>query len=442
MADEQRPVESPPATAPVSESRRIASMDVLRGFAVLGILAMNIAAFGMPGFDYMDPTIGGFDGMNRLVWIINHFIFDLKMMSIFSMLFGAGIILMTVREHNAGRGAAGLHYRRMMWLLVFGLIHSYFLWFGDILVAYAVCGMIVYPLRKLRPAVLIPLGVVVMGIAVGVGGVIGGSMLFMRSQAEQAELALAEGREPTEMQAEMQGVWAEIEPTMMPAPGSIDEEIRAYRGTFMETFVVRAHATLQMQTSMFAMWGLWRVSGLMLIGMGLMKLGLFAARWSPARLMLTAGLGYALGLPLVYLGWQRSEAADFDFIETFAINWHFNYVGSVFVALAHVSLVMLWCRSGVWEAGRRTLAAVGRMAFTNYIAQSLIFTTLFYGYGFGLFASLERWQLVPLVLGAWALQLAWSPWWLARFRYGPLEWLWRSLSYGNSEPLRRGQAVA
>jgi len=426
----------------VSEARRVVSMDVLRGVAVLGILAMNISAFALPAFDYMNPTIGGYQGASRIVWIINHFIFDLKMMSIFSMLFGAGIVLMSGREQRAGRSAAGLHYRRMAWLLVFGLIHSYFLWFGDILVSYALCGMIVYPLRNLRPAFLIPLGIVVMGIAVVVSGAFGGSMLFMRHQAQAAEQAIAEGLEPTELQAEMRSAWSELEPAVVATPESIDDEIQAYRGTFGETFVVRAMATIQMQTTMFAMWGMWRVSGLMLLGMGLMKLGMFSARWSRSRLILTAALGYSLGLPLVYAGWRRSEASGFDFLETFAINWHFNYVGSVCVALAHISMIMLLCRSGALAGVQRTLAAVGRMAFTNYIAQSLIFTTLFYGYGFGLFASLERWQLAPLVLGAWALQLAWSPWWLARFRFGPLEWLWRSLAYGRSEPLKRDQALA
>lgn len=442
MADEPGSVEASGAATPVREGRRIASLDVLRGFAVLGILAMNAAAFAFPTDDFFNPTIGGFDGINRVVWIVNHFIFDLKMMSIFSMLFGAGMILMSGREQGAGRSSAGLHYRRMAWLLVFGLIHSYFLWFGDILVSYALCGMIVYPLRGLRPALLIALSAVVMGVALVVSGVAGGSMLFMRAQAEQAELALAEGREPTELQAEMLSTWAEIGPTMMPTPESIDDEIRAYRGTFAKVFVVRAKSTIQMQTTMFAMWGLWRVSGLMLLGMGLMKLWMFAAQWPARRYALVALLGYGLGWPLVFLGWQRTEASGFDFLQTFAINWHFNYIGSVLVALAHVSMVMLWCRSGAAAGAQRTLAAVGRMAFTNYIAQSLIFTTLFYGYGFGLFASIERWQLALLVVGTWVLQLAWSPWWLARFRYGPLEWLWRSLAYKGIEPIGRDQTVA
>ena len=145
-------------------------------------------------------------------------------------------------------------------------------------------------------------------------------------------------------------------------------------------------------------------------------------------------LGYAMGFPLIWIGARKIVAQDFDFVYFFRYGWNFNYLGSLFVALGHVGLVMLLCRIGALARLMRALAAVGQMAFTNYLMQSIICTLVFYGYGFGLWGSLSRFELIGVVLAVWAAQIIWSPLWLRVFRYGPLEWLWRCLLYTSPSP--------
>lgn len=430
-----------PTAEPVPEQERIASIDVLRGVAVLGILAMNIAAFAMPSADYFDPRYeGNYEGVNRLVWIVNHFLFDQKMMSIFAMLFGAGIVLMSGRAERRSGASASLHYRRMGWLLVIGLIHAYFLWYGDILVWYALCGMIVYPLRKLRSRWLIPLGVAVTLVVVPINAGLGLLMSMSREEAQQAAQARAEGRKPTEWQTEMEHVWSDMKREFQSDDESRQNEERLYRGRYVDQLRHRAAQSLMMHTTTFGMWGIWRCAGLMLIGMGLFKLGFFDAKAAMRLRVAIMLVCYAVGLTLVAIGWRRMEAHAFDIVQLFQLDWNFNYVASVIVAIAHVCAIMLWCRSGVMTRAQRLLGNVGRSALSNYIFQTLLCTTIFYGYGFGLFGTLVRWQLVLIVLGVWALNITLSAWWMARYQFGPLEWIWRSLTYARVEPLRREMA--
>jgi uncharacterized protein len=180
-----------------------------------------------------------------------------------------------------------------------------------------------------------------------------------------------------------------------------------------------------------------RSGGLMLVGMGLMQLGVFAAVRSYRFYATLAGVGYAVGLPVVAFGILDLTAHDFDPVHEYIVGGHFNYVGSLFVALGHVGAVMLVCKAGLlpWLTAR--LAAVGRMALTTYLTQTVLCTTLFEGWGFGLFGELVRFQLLAVVAGVWLSQLAVSPLWLRHFRFGPMEWLWRSLTYGRLYPFRR-----
>lgn len=431
-----------PAT-PVSLTERFASIDLLRGIALLGILTMNIGTFAFIEADFFNPTVlNQYSGANRIVWLINHFVFDMKMMSIFSMLFGAGIILMTGRAAARGRSPAGFHYRRMGWLLLFGVLHAYLLWYGDILFLYAVCGMLVFPLRKLAPKWLFILGALVMLIAIPINMGVGFGLGYVRDQALEAQAALDAGQTLSGDQEEMLQMWSEMRPGFDPTPEQIEAETAEQLSDYGTIFVRRVPQSLMMQTFLLVTWGIWRVCGLMLIGMALMKLGAFAAAWNNRRYLATAAIAYAIGYPLVYFGWRRMDASGFDFIQTYSLDWHFNYAGSVLVAIGHACLVMLWFRSGGLAFLQRLLANVGRMAFSNYILQSLICTTLFYGYGFGLFGSLERWQLGLVVVGVWAINVVFSAMWLAHFRYGPLEWLWRSLTYAKLQPMRLTPALS
>ena len=150
---------------PVRATERIVTLDVLRGFALFGILLMNIQSFAMPEAAYFIPAAyGDLTGANRVVWWFSYLFADQKFMTLFSMLFGAGIVLMTAKAEQSGRPTLGLHYRRMFWLLVIGLMHGYLLWSGDILALYAICGFIVYWFRRWPPRRLLIAGLIVFAV--------------------------------------------------------------------------------------------------------------------------------------------------------------------------------------------------------------------------------------------------------------------------------------
>jgi uncharacterized protein len=226
----------------------------------------------------------------------------------------------------------------------------------------------------------------------------------------------------------------------MPTPEMVAKEVAAYQGNWSAQMKFRVPDALQMETVYFWSFTLWRAGGLMLVGMGLFKLGVFAASLPVKgyRWMIVAGA--LIGIPVILYGTYRDFASGWDFRYVFLYGQQFNYWASLLVSLGWVGFVMLLCKAGI-QAMTRRLAAVGRMAFSNYIMHTLICTTLFYGHGFGLFGKIDRvWQLA-IVLAIWALQLVLSPIWLRHFLFGPLEWIWRSLTYWQLEPFRRERPI-
>lgn len=410
------PAGSPPAGGPVAEGERIDALDILRGFAVLGILSMNIGGFSMPGAAYFDPTAWGeLTGLNLAVWVTTHVFADLKFMAIFSMLFGAGIVLMAERRTARGEPSTGLHMRRMAWLLFFGLLHAHLLWYGDVLVWYAFCGTGLYLARNARPRRLIMLAVASWTI---------GSLIL-------AGGGLSAPSWPDDVRAEL---IAELKPDAE----ALQHEVEHYRGGWMEQMQLRHPSAIGMETETFAVWAVWRVSGLMLLGMALFKLGVLTGRADSRvyrRMILT---GLVVGLPLILLGVRRNLGSGWAAPDFFFLGSLYNYWGSIPVALGWIGAVMLTIRAGAFRGLATRLSATGRMAFTNYIMQTVICTTIFYGHGFGLFGSVERTGQVLIVLAVWAFQLWVSPLWLKHFLFGPLEWLWRSLVYMKRQPVRRG----
>jgi uncharacterized protein len=426
-----------PTFAPVAAADRVGSVDVLRGTALLGILAMNIYAFALPWVAYNNPlAYGTATGIHFGTWVFTHLLFDLKFMTIFSMLFGAGLVLMNQRAESTGRKFRGIYYRRMLWLLLIGACHAYFLWYGDILFPYAICGLLLYPLRRRSPKLLIALGAIALflGMAIQLGG--GFFFVQARLQAAEADAIIATGGTPTEMQTEMKQAWEKMRESFAPPPEKLAEEVNAFRGSYAENIRFRAPIVVMMHTQAMVFMMFWRIAGVMLLGMGLMKLGVFAAERSRSFYLYSIIFGYGLGLSLIAVGITRNLAHDFDFVFGFKLGNHFNYVGSILVALGHVGVVMLACKSGILSGLRRRLAAVGQMALTNYLSHTLLLTPIFYGFGLGLFGSLDRFWLMFFVLGVWLLQLIISPIWLRHFRFGPAEWAWRSLTYWKRQPLR------
>jgi uncharacterized protein len=424
-------------SGPVTAGERIDSVDVLRGFALLGILAINIDFFALPMAIYSNPPIaGGFAGLDLLTWKSDFLFFLQKMMAIFSMLFGAGFILMYNRAKEAREKFGGTYYRRILWLLVIGMIHGYLLWFGDILVSYALCGLLLYPLRRRSPRFLIAFGVffLLLGGLVSFG--IGYSILELKNQAIAAEEAQKTGEEISPEQNYMRDMWDAMHTDGDTYQENVAIEIESYRGDFGDVISYRIGHTLMMQTQGFLIRVFWRVMGLMLLGMAFMKMGVFSGERSPRFYVIMIVLGYGIGLPVCGYGMGTEMGHDFEIIHFFKIGSLFNFFGSIPVALGHVGVIMLICRSGVLQWLTNRLSAVGRMAFTNYLMHTLICTTLFYGYGFGLFAHINRFGLFWIVVAIWILQLWLSPLWLKHFRFGPAEWLWRTLTYLKPQPMR------
>ena len=403
-----------PHAGPVVETARIDSIDVLRGFALLGILVMNVQSFAMPQAAYFNPTAyGDLEGANLYVWLAGRMLADQKFMTIFSMLFGAGIVLMAGRAEARG-GAGRVHYRRMGWLLVIGLLHAHLLWFGDILFTYAVCGMVVYPLRHLSPGRLAALGATLLAVGSALSVGTGMSLPYWPDDA----LAAFTGE-----------AWR-------PTPELIEAELAAYRGGWLEQQPGRSAGALVFQTFLLITWGFWRAGGLMLVGMALFKGDVFAARRSPRFYAKLIAAAVAVGLPLQAYGLSLDFARGWP-LWSFFIGMQFNYWPSIAVSLGYVGLVMLACRAAALRPFTRPFAAVGQTALTNYLLQTVLCTTIFYGHGLGWFGSVDRVGQLGVVAGVWALQLVASPLWLRRFRFGPAEWAWRSLTYGARQPLRR-----
>ncbi len=400
------------STAP---SERIISIDVLRGFAVLGILIMNIQSFSMISAAYINPAAyGDLTGINKWVWILSHLLASEKFMSIFSMLFGAGIIIFSTRAVEKGRKAGPLHYRRNMWLLLFGLAHAYLIWYGDILTQYALCAFLAYLFRKLRPVKLVIIG----------------SVFFLVPFVLYLFMGFSIQYWPPEAYDQNMQSW-------YPAMESIRNELASMRGNWLEQMEQRIPGAIFMQTFFFAIYSFWRVMAMMLLGMALYKWGVLSAERSKAFYTRMILIGLLVGWSIVSIGIWKNFEAGWKMDYSMFTGSLFNYMGSLAVALGYIGLVMLVCKSKFLEYAKRVLSAVGKMAFTNYILMSILATLIFYGHGLGLYGHVERGGQALFVIGIWVVILIISPIWLKYYRYGPLEWLWRTLTYWHRQKFAR-----
>ena len=402
-------------TGPTRREERIETLDVIRGFAVLGILVMNIQSFAMISSAYLNPTtIEGHEGSNYIIWYVCHLLADSKFLSIFSMLFGAGVVLMAKRQTDRGRRAWPLHYRRMLGLLVIGLVHAYLLWYGDVLVPYAICGALLFPLWRFscRWLLIASTGLLLIGAAMVV--FFGWSMSFL----SEAELA-------------------EVMSSWQPSADLIREEIDAYQGVWTKQFAHRAESSFFMEAFVFPTMIGWRVGGLMLLGMALFKGGFLSGARSRRLLASMMVLGLGFGLPLIAMGIRANEQAGWTLQPSMFTGTLPNYFGSLLVAVAYIATMGLLMKSSLAKLLVTWLAPVGRMALTNYLMQSVICTTIFYGHGFGLFAKVDRVGQIAIVTAIWVFQIALSKIWMNRFRFGPVEYVWRCASYGQLSPLSR-----
>lgn len=394
--------------SPTAPSDRIVGLDALRGFALLGILVINIRVFSMPEVVLFNPTAyGDFTGANYWAWLAGHVLVKQKFITLFTLLFGAGVALfLRNRERDGADSPVGLHARRSLWLVAFGLAHAYLLWYGDILVAYGVTALFVVAARDWPPRKL---------------AVVGTALLLVPSALEVLSALTADP--------------AALAESWRPAESVIRAEVTAYRGGWLAQMDHRVDTSLYRQTAGYLASTGWRTAGLMLYGMALFETGVITNERSARFYRRLAAVGATVGLALILAGVYYIEANDWA--ASVSLFWtQFNYWGSIPLAGAYLGLVMRW---STWRPGgtvTRWLAAVGRTAFTNYILQTVLATSVFYGHGLGLFGRISRVDALGVVVAIWAVQVPLSVLWLRYFRYGPLEWLWRALTYRTRPAMR------
>ena len=440
-------VAPPPAAAPVAESERIEIVDIVRGVALLGILLMNIPFFAMPE-RFTEPWRADTGSANFWVYAVNTILFEGKMRALFSAVFGAGIVLFTLGKEKSGRSATGLFYRRMLWLTLFGLAHAHLLlWMGDILYFYGLIGMLAFLFRRVAPRWL-ALGVPLVAVA----GFVANTVFYQsirekRLAWREAVTAQQAGRALTPAQDSALVTWREVEKEFIPNKAEIAEHTALMKGGYgqVASFVRKKAADGEFKYLLFSIWDM---LALMLLGIALFKWGFLTLQWSSRAYARTALIGYAVGLTAVTFSFVHGVvvtptlAAGLAAMEREPIPWTgaLYDVQRIALMMAHVSVIMLMYRAGWLRGLFARLRAVGQMAFTNYVMQSVICSLVFFGYGLNQFAEWQYYQLYWLVLGIWGLQLVMSPLWLRAFLFGPLEWLWRTLTYAARQPFVRRPA--
>ena len=422
--------------APVSNKQRIRSLDTLRGVALLGILLMNIIAFAFPIAAYFDPQIdGSTQGLNLATFMTIDMLFEGSMRTIFSMLFGAGLLIFVAKPDADPSDVRSLFYRRTCLLIGFGLVNAYiFLWAGDILYAYGVAGLILYLFRNLSAKTLAICGLVILtGLSILHTG-LHISTKTLRLDVVAIESLPAATVLTQEQEATLEA-WDQLLENQFSTPELIQAELAMKKSGYVEMFIGTASINIIIQTVVLVTNSLWDALSMMLLGMALMKWGFFDATRSfrfYSGLML---LGFGIGLPLN--SWETLTFVNSGFEPYWAAATRPTYdIGRLSLAMGYIGLVMVICKSGALSTVRSALAAVGQMALTNYLSQSIICGFVFLGFGLGLAGELERYEIYYVVFAVWIFQLSFSVYWLKRYRFGPAEWLWRSLTYKSKQPLR------
>ena len=404
---------------------RIASLDFIRGLAVMGILLANIVAFGQPFTAYMYPEAflspqGPADGW---LWVAQFVLIDGKMRSLFTLLFGAGIYLFMERAWAKG-ATRRLQVRRLLWLGAFGLFHYFFIWTGDILFLYAVSGLVALLFVKLSRSKQFVIGLI--------GYVLGGLLYLgfgVSMEAAASGAMAADAEQAAEMQAEMATAKAmELEDA---AAAGTDIAAGDYGAVVARNL---SDGPLELGTMLLLFW--FETLPLMLIGMALYRLDFYSGGISRGKLLSWGAVGVLLGGALSAVIALRAMNDGFTYWGTLAAFMGWSHFPRLLMSLGYLALLVAFAAHAKGWLSQRVSAA-GRAAFTNYLGTSILMMLVFHGWAGGLFGELTRLQLYGVVLATWAVMLAWSKPWLERYRYGPLEWLWRCLTYGQFLPNRK-----
>jgi uncharacterized protein len=433
--------------APIPQQDRIVIIDSLRGIALLGILLMNIPYFGLPEPAFDNLTLNNELGtINQTVWYGINWFLEGSQRAIFSMLFGAGIILFITRLEKRVQGMMPAEYfiRRQLWLLFFGLVNAFvLLWPGDILFQYAICGIMIFVFRRTSVKGLI--------IAAGL-------CLVLMTARENRDLyrqknVISKG----EVVAKMDTTTVKLNDQQKEDLGAMtgmkeradtaglrkemNKNLRQLRGSYAETYNNLSNASVNAEFY-YTYYGLWDVLLFMFIGMAFFKNGILTGQANVKVYLALAIIGLGGGLIISYFRLQPMLQYKFNFYEIVKHKVVDYYEFSrTLRSLGIFGLIMLLYKSGLFKWLFALLRPVGQMAFTNYLMQSLLCSLYFLGIGFGMIGKLQRYEIYYVVGVVWLVEIIWSHIWLRYFKFGPLEWIWRSLTYWKWQPLRRKEVA-
>lgn len=441
MQNEQMPQS---LAAPINQQERISIIDSLRGIAILGILLMNIPGFGLAPAAIGDFSLQPQGQLNYFFWyVFGPGVFEGSLRGLFSMLFGAGMFIFVTRleKRTTGLMPAELFLRRQLWLLLFGIFHAYvLLWYWDILYHYAICGIILFAFRRLSPKYLL------IGAAV---------CLVLMTVRENRDLykrkdVITKGEivatidttkvKLTDLQKEQLGAFTEFKDKSKPEEKKkeMEKQEKEIRGSYAGLYEARSKQAEEGETFGMYYWAIFDVTLFMFIGLAFFKLGILQGEAKTKVYAWMAVIGLGVGLPLSYLFVIYDVNYNFNWFEIVKNKPFDFYELQRFIhSIGIFGLIMLMYKSGWFKWMFALLRPVGQMAFTNYLMQSVICGIIFMGIGFGLFGRLEYHQLFYVVAAVWVVEIAWSHLWLRYFRFGPMEWVWRSLTYWKKQPIRK-----
>lgn len=430
-------------TAPVATADRIKSIDTIRGVALLGILMMNIPGFGI-NWDFWYGIVNGpRRGADYYSFAAVFTLFEGTMRGLFSMLFGAGMVLfMENKKQIPGHPSVAIYYyRRLLWLVLFGLFNAFILlWGGDILFFYGLCGMILFAFRKLNPRYLVMIALLCVSFGMIKKQWGWNEFREKRQTYKEAVKAKEEKKELTPEQQGAIGEWAEIEKGQKPDTAVTNKNLRKMQAGYFTNFTYHIPMNVMGEVS-YMYQDPWDLFCMMFLGMALFGWGFFSNKLKTSTYAMCMLVGYGVGLPVAWAIFDQSFMTFGD-VGAYADSWRsahnvFAEFRRIPVTIGHASLIMLVFRSGVLRWLMKALANVGQMAFTNYLMQSIICTLFFYGYGLGYYNKLRFHQLYYVVIAVWIFQLIFSSIWMRYFRFGPFEWLWRSLTYWKKQPMKK-----
>ena len=411
---------------PLDPTSRIESIDVIRGWALLGILVINIMMFANPfEMSYNPSLMQTFERVDLTAFFVSWIGFEGSQRALFSMLFGASIVLLTSRLETGDRleQAKSIYYRRTWLLIGFGMIDIVvFLWYGDILLLYGWLGLILYYARNSTPKKLITIAsiIVILLMLVSIG--LTAAVNFAEPFAAEVNEKLLAGEALTEDEISLRESLGTIG-LIPPSPEYLQSAIQERGGGYFSAFIPNLWFALELQVVDTLILLAWDAMAMMLLGMAFYKLGVFNAELSFRAYLLMLVLGFGIGLSVN--SYEMVNSVSNEFRLTF-IEWTYQ-IGRISTAIGYIGLFMLICKANLFGWLRDSLAAVGKMALTNYLMHSVICLILFVILGW--YGKLRFHEYYYVVIVIWIFQIAFSRYWLSRHRYGPVEWLWRSLTY-------------